>query len=181
MPLPSARFLVAANPVETPPSWLAPDPRCFARDLAALGPVFCAWAGPAADLSAGAPDIASGSPDGLVLAHPGLLAHACAVTIDGPREWITVHDRAGKPRCRLYLLPDTDYLAWDALLAHADATVAPAARPRWRAHRGRRLRFEVESIGPWSLVCTSTALPDCVLSWRTVRELVRTEGVALVA
>ena len=36
-------------------------------------------------------------------------------------------------------------------------------------------------ISPWSLVCTSTALPDCVLSWRTVRELVRTEGVALVA
>jgi hypothetical protein len=37
---------------------------------------------------------------------------------DGPREWIDCFDAAGTFCARLHLLPDTDYLAWDALLAH---------------------------------------------------------------
>ena len=36
---------------------------------------------------------------------------------DGPREWIDCLDAAGTFCARLHLLPDTDYLAWDALLA----------------------------------------------------------------
>ncbi len=36
---------------------------------------------------------------------------------DGPREWIDCLDASGVFCARLHLLPDTDYLAWDALLA----------------------------------------------------------------
>ncbi len=180
-PLLSARPRGVANPVDAEPCWRWADPQRFPRDLAGLGPVFCAWSESPANLSRRAAAISPAGPDGLVLAHPGLLAYGCAVTIDGPREWMTVHDGAGMPRCRLYLLPDTDYLAWDALLAHTGAAAAPEVRPNWRARRGRRLRFEVEAIGPWSLVCPRAAAPDCALSWRTVRELVRAEGVALIA
>ena len=179
MPLLRARPPAVAIPADAEPCWRSPDPRRFVRDLAGLGPVFCVWTEP--DTNRRASAVAAGGPDGLVLARPGLLAHACAVTLDGPREWITVHDRAGVPRCRLHPLPDTDYLAWDALLAHTGPAAAPQVPLGWRARRGRRLRFEVEPIGPWSLVCARTAPPDCVLSWRTVRELARAEGVALIA
>ncbi|HEU4669993.1 MAG TPA: hypothetical protein VFR91_04775 [Dyella sp.] len=180
MPLLSARPLAAVPIHDAEPCWRRPDPRLFARDLADLGPLFCAWSQTRPGPSARAATIAEGGPDGRVLATPGCIAHACAVTSEGPREWITVHDLAGVPRCRLYLLPDTDYLAWDALLSHAVATAPPEPPRPWRARCGRRLRFEVDAVGPWSLVCARTAAPDCALSWRTVRELVRTEGVALV-
>jgi len=38
------------------------------------------------------------------------------VTEDGPREWLECIDGRGQIRARLHLLPDTDYLAWDALI-----------------------------------------------------------------
>ncbi len=44
---------------------------------------------------------------------------------DGPREWIDCLDAGGVFCARLHLLPDTDYLAWDALLACG--TPLPAA------------------------------------------------------
>lgn len=44
---------------------------------------------------------------------------------DGPREWIDCLDANGAFCARLHLLPDTDYLAWDALLA--GGTSLPAA------------------------------------------------------
>lgn len=179
--LPCARHPVAVAPADAEPRWRSSDPLRFACDLATLGPVFCVWTEPYAHPVVRTSAVVPDSPDGLLLARPGLLAHACAVTPDGPREWITVHDRSGLPRCRLYLLPDTDYLAWDGLLAHTGPAAAPEVRPRWRARRGRRLRFEVEPIGPCSLVCVRTAAPGCALSRRTARELARAEGVSLVA
>ena len=44
---------------------------------------------------------------------------------DGPREWIDCFAASGAFCARLHLLPDTDYLAWDALLARG--TSLPAA------------------------------------------------------
>jgi hypothetical protein len=58
------------------------------------------------------------------------LAEAGEVTTDGPREWIECVDARGVIRARLHLLPDTDYLAWDRLLAAGEAV--PVAAP-WRA------------------------------------------------
>lgn len=40
---------------------------------------------------------------------------ACAITTEGPREWIDCLDGQDLPCARMHLLPDTDYLAWDAL------------------------------------------------------------------
>ncbi len=57
------------------------------------------------------------------------LVAASSITVEGPREWIECVDRRGDACARLYLLPDTDYLAWDALLACAGpATTLPASR-----------------------------------------------------
>ena len=52
------------------------------------------------------------------------LAACSAITVDGPREWIDCLDREERSCARLHLLPDTDYLAWDHLLAGAESTCA---------------------------------------------------------
>ena len=65
---------------------------------------------------------------GVLLAHRELapllltqsLGAASAITEDGPREWLECLDDQGQLHARLHLLPDTDYLAWDALLQMAD-------------------------------------------------------------
>jgi len=181
MPWLTARRLPRTLPMPADTCWLRPDPQRFARDLAALGPVFCLWARAPASTTPVSPAIAAGSPDSQVLARPGALSHACAVTLDGPREWITVHDQAGIARCRLHLLPDTDYLAWDALVAHAGPMSAPDVPSTLRARHGRRLCFDVQTIGPWALVCARPVNGCCPLSARTAQELARAEGVALLA
>jgi hypothetical protein len=64
------------------------------------------------------------SPPGLLVAERALsplldtrwLLATSVVTDDGPREWLECVDAFGQIRARLHLLPDTDYLAWDALM-----------------------------------------------------------------
>ncbi|HUA80400.1 MAG TPA: hypothetical protein VL997_08515 [Dyella sp.] len=68
-------------------------------------------------------------PPGLLMGHPALvpllevqwLVVVSAITNDGPREWCECVDRFGRIRARWHLLPDTDYLAWDALTASCEA------------------------------------------------------------
>ncbi|HUB91997.1 MAG TPA: hypothetical protein VMA74_19905 [Dyella sp.] len=52
------------------------------------------------------------------------LVTVSAVTGDGPREWCECIDARGRTRVRWHLLPDTDYLAWDALTASCTETVS---------------------------------------------------------
>jgi len=79
----------------------------------------------------------------LLLDHPALAAFANsvaaeahgAVTTHGPREWLEFVDAQSACIARLYLLPDADYLAWDAMLGDcAIVRVAPGKSPRWRPH-----------------------------------------------
>jgi len=53
------------------------------------------------------------------------LVAVSAVTGDGPREWCECVDARGRTRARWHLLPDTDYLAWDALTACCTEQVSP--------------------------------------------------------
>ncbi|PXV52326.1 hypothetical protein SAMN04487785_105318 [Dyella jiangningensis] len=59
------------------------------------------------------------------LLHTEELRASSMIGADGPREWIDCLDAAGTFCARLHLLPDTDYLAWDALLS--GGTLLPAA------------------------------------------------------
>lgn len=56
---------------------------------------------------------------------------ASVITVDGPREWLECFDAHGCECARMHLLPDTDYLAWDALLGcgepFADVQLLPLA------------------------------------------------------
>jgi hypothetical protein len=69
----------------------------------------------------------------------------CAVTAEGPREWIDCIGATGDTVARVYLLPDTDYLAWDGLFAGAVPVDPPHRRApdrEWlRASRARVLIF----------------------------------------
>ena len=61
----------------------------------------------------------------LLFDHPALsafvhctrvIAHA-EVGSCGPREWLALSDAQGACLARMHLLPDTDYLAWDGMIA----------------------------------------------------------------
>ncbi|MFC5740154.1 hypothetical protein [Dyella tabacisoli] len=62
------------------------------------------------------------------LLHTCWLIAASAINVDGPREWLECIDAQGCLRARLHLLPDTDYLAWDALLAQGKPLALPPHR-----------------------------------------------------
>ncbi len=62
------------------------------------------------------------------------LMKASMITVDGPREWMEWLEADGRSCARMYLLPDTDYPAWDALLGCDDRVPAfraavPASEP----------------------------------------------------
>ena len=75
----------------------------------------------------------SGSP-GWLLGHPSLAALSTCqalyahveVSTKGPREWLCVHAGNGVVAAKLFLLPDSDLLAWDQMCA---ALRPPAAPP----------------------------------------------------
>lgn len=61
----------------------------------------------------------------LLLDHPALNALAAAssvtahtqLTSHGPREWLAFREASGETIAKLFLLPDTDYLGWDEMIA----------------------------------------------------------------
>lgn len=53
----------------------------------------------------------------------------------GPREWFDCVGADGHVRARIHLLPDTDYLAWDALLAAGMPIREPASRTSGLGYR----------------------------------------------
>ncbi len=79
----------------------------------------------------------------LLLEHPALSAFAdclsvranSTITPHGPREWLDLESNDGT-QARIYLLPDTDCMAWDAMLESVlTQPPAPTELPRrWQAH-----------------------------------------------
>jgi hypothetical protein len=140
----------------------------------------------------------------LLLDHPALGALArcsavtahTAVTPQGPREWLCFRDAAGDAQGKLFLLPDTDYFAWDEMTATACvATPAPGLQ-RWQAHtaflrcamarlgagwRARLLIFDLRRL-PW--LRTLGARPPLrisLLGLDLARTIARAEGADLVS
>lgn len=98
-----------------------------------------------------------------VLAHGSTVAAHTAVTPHGPREWLSFRDARDEVLAKLFLLPDTDYLAWDEMAAAAQLAPAREGAPGWHAHtaflrsalarfgnawRARVLQFETGRL-PW--------------------------------
>jgi hypothetical protein len=94
----------------------------------------------------------------VLLEHPALaaltrcasvVAHT-AVTNMGPREWLCFRDADGTAQAKLFILPDTDYLAWDEMIAACKLAPTRVPQPqRWSAH-GAFLRGAFACLGaPW--------------------------------
>jgi hypothetical protein len=92
------------------------------------------------------------------------------VTDDGPREWLECLDRFGHPRARLHLLPDTDYLAWDALMSPCDPDSHPPrllCSPPLRPDRAAVVNFQLREWAGLLLLEQGDAamlspLSDCI-------------------
>ncbi|HVI55217.1 MAG TPA: hypothetical protein VM621_09205 [Luteibacter sp.] len=127
--------------------WLAITPRTLADGLGQLGGVLYlaprSAAGPPQDGASSACLVESADLAPLLASH--YVGLTCAITAEGPREWIDCVGGQGEALARIYLLPDTDYLAWDGLFVDAAPVDAPAwHRPdrEWlRASRARVLSF----------------------------------------
>ena len=139
----------------------------------------------------------------LLIDHPALVAFArcsaisahSAVTPQGPREWLCLRDGDGEAQAKMFLLPDTDYLAWDEMTASSALEAPTAPAQRWHAHsaflrsalarfgagwRARLLTFDLKRQ-PW--LRTLGACPPLkisLLGLELARNIARAEGAELV-
>jgi hypothetical protein len=129
-------------------------------------------------------------PHGLLVEHLELspllqtcwLAAASVISSDGPHEWLECIDRYGRLRARMHLLPDTDYLAWDALLAIGAPIAAPVSlqRPRgFRAESARVLCFRTRQLAGLALLSGIAPVAISTLGLGIAGEIARAEAVEL--
>lgn len=128
-------------------------------------------------------------PHGVIVEAPALapllritrLVVASAVTIEGPREWVDGLDSRGRTCARWQLLPDTDYLAWDAWLA--DAACPGSASKHWLRHPrpvgAQLLRFHTQRLAGLHILGAEIAPSVSALSRRLAAQIARAESVAL--
>ncbi|MFA6228878.1 MAG: hypothetical protein WC617_01725 [Rhodanobacter sp.] len=107
------------------------------------------------------------------------LLAASAITVEGPQEWIECQDADGRTCARLCLLPDSDYLAWDALHAGACSTTAgvpaPPARP-WRPANAHLLRFHARGLAGLQVLRAETSSNLSPLSRQVAGRIARDDA-----
>lgn len=126
----------------------APQALPTSRQLASLGPVLCVYrVQPGGALSG--------------WAQATRAEVVCRVDCDGPCESVHFFDALGRSCWRLYLLPDSNFLAWDALTALLRARRDGARHAaRWHRLDWRALR---EHWRADVLTLHDTAAPDDAL------------------
>lgn len=165
--------------------WLKVSTTRFARALPSLG---CVLYLPSHD---GQPTLQR-LPRGLLAADAGIapllatvyLCAGTAVTPEGPREWLECMDRQGRTVARIYLLPDTDYLAWDAMLA--DATPVPAVgrvsrQQRFVPTHARVVAFTLRPMPPLSVLAEWSPAALSTMGRSLAGDIAVAEAVRLVA
>ncbi|HEY0198519.1 MAG TPA: hypothetical protein VGC19_08275 [Rhodanobacter sp.] len=106
------------------------------------------------------------------------LVMASVIGVDGPREWIECLDRGGRACARLYLLPDTDYLAWDALLASGEPLADPSRRlRRARPASAQMLRFHRRRLAGLDVLGGETVTSASSLSTQLAGHIARAEAL----
>ncbi|NID15535.1 hypothetical protein [Luteibacter yeojuensis] len=163
--------------------WLALSPRTLFEGLGQLGGLLYL-----APRHAVAPDVvdASGclveSAELAPLLGTRYVGVTCAVTAEGPREWIDCVNGQGDTVGRVYLLPDTDYLAWDGLFAGALPSEPPSCRTpdrEWlRASRARVLCFTRRRMAGFTVLGVREA-PISSLGHGVARDIAVSESVAI--
>ena len=114
------------------------------------------------------------------------LAAASVITSEGPREWIDCVDRLGQRCARLYLLPDTDYLAWDALsnttatMTSTDPAIQHASVLRHtKSASAHVLRFHWRQLAGLDVLSAEAATQISALSEHLIGQVAAAEAVPL--
>lgn len=104
----------------------------------------------------------------------------CMITVEGPREWIECVDGYDRACARLYLLPDTDYLAWDSLLAGGEPMAAPVTLSRHSPPANAQvLRFHVRRLAGLDVLGAEASEEVSPLSRQLAGHIARAEAVPL--
>lgn len=148
-------------------AWPAPS------QLAALGTVLCLYRADGSELAGWQQAVA---------------AHACqGVDSEGVRESVCFTDARGRCCWRLYLLPDSDFLAWDRLAARLparaqgddDGSVGERLWRRLAGHLGgqrwRMCALRLHAVEGGQALAASLA-PLSALGEATARRIARLEG-----
>ncbi len=126
-----------------------------------------------------------------LLARSTALHAQSAITPHGPREWLSAHAGDGALAAKLFLLPDSDCLAWDQMGAALGLEPVDASQRERPSHHGfvqralarfgqrwqaRLLAFELSSM-PWLQVLGAhPPLRISLLGLDLAREIVRDEN-----
>jgi hypothetical protein len=163
--------------------WLRVSPLQLAEHLPRLGHVlYLADARPLAAMDEPPPGWLVEQCELAPVLHTHWLVAAGVVGDDGPREWLECVDRHGNACARLHLLPDTDYLAWDALLAAGIPTPAPtslrAPRP-FRPAGACVTRFHRRHLAGLVALGRAPCAPVSTLGRDVAQRIAQAEAVAL--
>jgi len=161
--------------------WLRITPRRLARCLPATGCVLylpCATPASTNDIEPGL----------LVMRHelaPLLqvcwLVAASAIGSDGPHEWLECRAGDGSLCARLHLLPDSDYLGWDAMLATGTPVSIAGRRPMDDAdiEAAYLLDFRCDHLAGFAVLDAVRALRVSALGGEIALGIARAEGLTL--
>lgn len=135
-------------------------------------------------------------PAASALARSSSLRAYSMVTPQGPREWLCFHDEQRDISAKLFLLPDTDCLAWDQMTNAAGLAPADPAMPEPPAHatflrralgrfghrwQARLLNFEFRQL-PWlQTLAAHPPLRISLLGLDVARAIVRNENAEWIS
>ncbi|QDE40498.1 hypothetical protein FIV34_15430 [Luteibacter pinisoli] len=166
--------------------WLAVSPRTLVEGLGQLGGVLYLAPRPTSCPANVLPPAGClvENADLAPLLSTACVGLTCAITAEGPREWLDCVSREGDTLARIYLLPDTDYLAWDGLFADAIAIEAPDRRApdrEWlRASRARVLSFQRRRLVGFDVLGAREVLIS-TLGRGVARDIAVSESVAITS
>lgn len=109
------------------------------------------------------------------------LVACCMITVEGPREWIECLDWQGRACARMYLLPDTDYLAWDSLLVGGEPMSSEPLRPSRHAcpSNAQVLHFHMRRLAGLDVLGAEASDKVSPLSRQLAGQIARAEAVPL--
>lgn len=160
--------------------WSRIAPRQLARCLPAAGCVLYLPCVSSMTMTA-VPGLLAGRCELAPLLHVHWLVAASAIGSDGPHEWLECRARDGGLCARLHLLPDSDYLGWDALQA-VGVSVHALGGPRTddpRVESARLLEFCCRRLAGLELLDALPTSRVSALGDEIARGIARAEGLAL--
>ena len=175
-----AHLCPRATGAEVERRWMRITPQLLARRLPAAGPMlYLSCVVPAAT------DAVTGLLAGCRELAPLLRVHwlvaASVISSDGPHEWLECRARDGCLCARLHLLPDSDYLGWDGLLAAGMPVRATRKQhpDNERIEAARLLDFRCRQLAGLEVLDALPATRVSVLGGGIARGIARAEGLAL--